>query len=58
MKKTELVTFDSVKAARNRDMQIALLKTAKEDGSAKGIAHALAVISAANRINNTTRKKL
>jgi len=56
--KDRLVEFDSVEAAREPDMQIVLLKMAKEDGSVAGIEHALNVISAANQKNKSALKKL
>lgn len=58
MKKHRLIEFDSVEAASEPDMQIALLEMAKEDGNITGIEHALNVISAANQKNKSTLKKL
>lgn len=56
MNKHRLIEFDSVEAARAPDMQIVLLKMAKEDGNAAGIEHALKVISAANKHNQDDRR--
>ncbi|WP_197459169.1 hypothetical protein [Acetobacter malorum] len=58
MKKSPLIVFDSVEAARDLDVQIALLEMAKEDGNIAGIEHALNVISAANQKNRSALKKL
>lgn len=49
----ELVTFDAVEAARNPEMQTALLEMAYEDGSKAALEHALKVIAAANSKNST-----
>lgn len=53
MNKHRLIEFDSVETAREPDMQIALLEMAKEDGNVAGIEHALKIISAANKRNQT-----
>lgn len=57
-RKHRLIEFDSVEAAREPDMQIVLLKMAKEDGNAAGREHALNVISAANQKNKSALEKL
>lgn len=49
----ELVTFDAVEAARNPDMQTALLEMAYADGSKAALEHALKVIAAADGKNTT-----
>jgi len=58
MNKHHLIEFDSVEAAREPDMQIALLEMAKEDGNRAGIEHALNVISSAKKRSQSSSSAL
>ncbi|WP_339078293.1 hypothetical protein QQM41_15040 (plasmid) [Acetobacter sp. AC2005] len=51
-----LITFDAIEAARDPEVQTALLEMAREDGSEVGIMHALNVITEAKRRCSTTEK--
>jgi len=53
----ELITFDAVEAARNPEMQTALLEMAYEDGSKAALKHALKVIAEANGKNSTDSQR-
>ncbi|MGC5749981.1 hypothetical protein J4P41_15435 [Gluconobacter sp. NFX36] len=52
MNSDKLIVFDSVEAARDPAVRIALLETAKADGSAEGMAHALRVIAEAKKLGD------